>query len=126
VTLLIASKMLWTSKKIKGAITLSPTTIADYISSLLLDSGAVYSLSIFLYLLFHTLVIDACLTQIAGVTITAMILRDSQTCESLAPEDSGLTGTSIQPDTRSIIIAPPPALKSPMSTVRGWVSRGPR
>jgi hypothetical protein len=126
VTLLIASKMMWTSKKVKGAITQTPTNVVDYISSLLLDSGALYSLSIFLYLLFHTLVIDACLTQIAGVTITAMILRNSQTCESLAQEDSVLNGTTTQPDTRSIDIAPPHEFKSPMSTVRGWIRRGAR
>ncbi|KAF9479543.1 hypothetical protein BDN70DRAFT_688992 [Pholiota conissans] len=65
VTLMIVTRMWWTSRKVRRVVRMDLSTIAGYILSLLVDSGALYSFSIFLYLVFHTLVIDASLTQIA-------------------------------------------------------------
>ncbi|KAF8908166.1 hypothetical protein CPB84DRAFT_1959343 [Gymnopilus junonius] len=75
VTLLTATGILWTSRKMRGNFKITFPDIFDYVSNLLIDSGALYGLSIFLYLVFHALVVEVSLTQIAGITITAMILR---------------------------------------------------
>lgn len=81
-TLLIASRIYWTSRKAR-AISLDLARITEVVAVLLIDSGAIYSLSVFLYLVFRTLVISASLTQIAGVSITAMILRNAASDEPL-------------------------------------------
>ncbi|KAF9561689.1 hypothetical protein CPC08DRAFT_419917 [Agrocybe pediades] len=94
VTLLIATKMWWTSKKIRQIFTMQFSDMCDYVVCLILDSNAIYSLSIVLYLGFHTLVIDASLTQIAAVTLAAMILRKSS-ADSLANTSTYSSSTSI-------------------------------
>ncbi|PPQ88181.1 hypothetical protein CVT25_005146 [Psilocybe cyanescens] len=66
-----ATRIWWTSRKMKGLFKMDLSIICDYVISLILDSGAFYSLSIFLYLVFHT-----------GVTITGVVLRKSS-CEAL-------------------------------------------
>lgn len=81
-TLLIASRVYWTSRKAR-AIPLDLARIKEVVAILLIDSGAIYSLSVFLYLVFHTLVISASLTQIAGVSVTAMTLRNAASNEPL-------------------------------------------
>lgn len=102
-TLLIASRIYWTSRKARTTASLDLARINELVILLLIDSGAIYSLSVFLYLVFHTLVISASLTQIAGVSITAMILRSAASDE---PLDESTTANAdnasqLQPDVRS-------------------------
>ncbi|KAF8154714.1 hypothetical protein B0H34DRAFT_534300 [Crassisporium funariophilum] len=97
VTFLIGVRIWWTSRKVWELVRVDLSSINSILTSLILDSGAIYSLSIFLYLLFRTLVLDASLTQIAGVTVTAMILRNSHSCEVLGASTT-LSGTTTQPD----------------------------
>jgi len=94
VTFLTATGILWSSRKIRGTFKWTFPEIFDYILNLLIDSGAFYGLSIFLYLVFHTLVVEASLTQIAGITITAMILRKSSS-ESLVATTAFSSTTSL-------------------------------
>ncbi|KAF8811105.1 hypothetical protein BYT27DRAFT_7160865 [Phlegmacium glaucopus] len=76
VTLLIVTRMWWSSRKFRSPMRMDLFAINNLVISLILDSGAIYSVSIFLYLLFHSLVLAACLTQIAGITATTIILRN--------------------------------------------------
>ncbi|KDR70236.1 hypothetical protein GALMADRAFT_893033 [Galerina marginata CBS 339.88] len=108
VTLLIATRMWWTSRKIRGIFNMDFSSMCDYIVSLILDSGAIYSLSIFLYLVFHTLVLDASLTQIAGVTLTAMTLRKASS-EALG-DTTTFSSTSTLPEIRPDAVARTPSL----------------
>lgn len=75
VTTLIAARIWWVSRKAWELDRFSFTRLADFSCSLVLDTGAIYSVSIVLYLLFHTLVLNAPLTQIACVSVTCMMLR---------------------------------------------------
>ncbi|KAF8960651.1 hypothetical protein BDZ97DRAFT_1832956 [Flammula alnicola] len=127
VTFLIAIGMLWTSRKVRGVIKMDLPRISNYVISLLLDSGAFYSFSIFLYLVFHTLVIDASLTQIGGIAITAMVLRNSHSCESLGGENAAFNATMTQPEMR--VVGTTYALPGPQHGVRTSLtvaSRAPR
>jgi len=64
VTLIIALRMWWSSRKVRSPrMDLSP--LSSFVASLILDTGAIYSLSIFLYLVLHTLILSTCLTQVA-------------------------------------------------------------
>ncbi|KAF8178924.1 hypothetical protein BJ912DRAFT_648148 [Pholiota molesta] len=101
VTFLIVTRILWTARKVRGAVRMDMSRIIGYILSLLLDSGALYSLSIVLYLVFHTLVIDASLTQIGSITATAMILRNSHTCEPLGIDNASFTASVVRPEMRT-------------------------
>jgi len=99
VTLLIAIRMWWFSRKIRSPVRMDLFAISSLVTSLILDSGVIYGLSIFLYLLLHTLVLDASLTQIAGITTTAIILRNSHS-EGNTTFDTTST-PSIQTDMRT-------------------------
>lgn len=77
VTLSTALRMGWCSCSRK--IFVPRMDLSAFVTSLILDTGAIYSLSIFLYLVLHTLILSTCLTQIAGITATVIILRRSQT-----------------------------------------------
>jgi len=76
VTLFIALRMWWTLRKIRLP-RMDLSALTNFVTSLILDTGAIYSLSIFLYLVLHTLILSACLTQIAGITVTTILLRSS-------------------------------------------------
>jgi len=76
VTLFIALRMWWSLRKVRR-MAQDLSALSSFVASLILDTGAIYSLSIFLYLVLHTLLLSTCLTQVAGITVTAIILRSS-------------------------------------------------
>ncbi|KJA18261.1 hypothetical protein HYPSUDRAFT_45428 [Hypholoma sublateritium FD-334 SS-4] len=101
VTFLIATGMIWTSRKVRNIVKIDLNMVAGYATSLLIDSGAFYSSSIFLYLVFHSLVINASLTQIGCITTTAIILRNSHPREPLGTDNADFAATLTRPDMRA-------------------------
>lgn len=102
-TLLIAIRSYWTSRKARAFFSLDLTRISQLVILLLVDSGALYSLSVFFFLVFHTLVISASLTQIAGLSITAIILRNGPSDEALSETTTANVDNApqLQSDVRS-------------------------
>jgi len=112
-TVLIAVRMWWITRKARsiGEVRMSLLSIVTFIGSLLVDSGAGFSLAIFFYLFFHTLVIDTSLTQIAGMSATAMVMRNSWREPRLHDSTIG-TGAITTASTfmaRQRVVAPPAA-----------------
>lgn len=97
VTLSIALRMWWCSSR---NFRLPRMDLSAFITSFVLDTGAIYSLSIFLYLVLHTLILSTCLTQIAGITVTVIILRSFHT-EVLDASGNSTFASTVMPPTQS-------------------------
>lgn len=111
VTLFIALRMWWTLRKNRLHVPrMDLSTLTSFVTSLILDTGAIYSLSIFLYLVLHTLLLSACLTQIAGITVTTILLRGSH--------GEGLDGNT----TFSTTVIPPTQADMQTSSIRNATS----
>lgn len=98
VTLSITLRMWWCSCSRKFC--LPRMDLSAFITSFVLDTGAIYSLSLFLYLVLHPLVLSTCLTQIAGITVTVIILRSFHT-EVLDASGNSTFASTVMPPTQS-------------------------
>jgi hypothetical protein len=99
VTLFIALRMWWSLRKVRLP-RMDLSGLISFVASLILDTGAIYSLSIFFYLVLHTLLLSTCLTQVAGITVTAIILRSSHTEPFDSDTTFATTATPTQLDMR--------------------------
>ncbi|TFK31629.1 hypothetical protein BDQ12DRAFT_729390 [Crucibulum laeve] len=72
VTVLSAGRMMWTARKANALFGIEGRYF-HLAASILVESGALYTLTVFLYLLVRSLVLELTLTQIAGIASCLMI-----------------------------------------------------